>query len=37
MQLTIESVDHEGQGVARSAEGKTVFVEGALAGELVEV
>jgi 23S rRNA (uracil1939-C5)-methyltransferase len=36
MQLTIESVDHEGQGIARDAEGKTVFVDGALAGEVVE-
>jgi 23S rRNA (uracil1939-C5)-methyltransferase len=39
-QYVIESVDHEGQGVARSDEGaatgKTVFVEGALAGERVE-
>jgi 23S rRNA (uracil1939-C5)-methyltransferase len=35
-QYTIESVDHEGQGIARDAEGKTVFVEGALAGEIVE-
>ncbi|TAG44961.1 MAG: 23S rRNA (uracil(1939)-C(5))-methyltransferase RlmD [Betaproteobacteria bacterium] len=33
---TIESVDHEGQGIARNAEGKTVFVEGALGGETVE-
>jgi 23S rRNA (uracil1939-C5)-methyltransferase len=31
----IESIDHEGQGIARSAEGKTVFVEGALTGERV--
>ncbi len=35
-QFIIESVDHEGQGIARSAEGKTVFVDGALAGETVE-
>jgi 23S rRNA (uracil1939-C5)-methyltransferase len=34
--LAIESIDHEGQGIARN-EGKTVFVEGALAGERVEV
>lgn len=34
-ELCIESLDHEGQGVARLA-GKTVFVEGALAGEIVE-
>ena len=30
----IESLDHEGRGVAR-VEGKTVFIEGALPGELV--
>jgi 23S rRNA (uracil1939-C5)-methyltransferase len=34
--LAIESIDHEGQGIARN-DGKTVFVEGALAGEIVEV
>jgi 23S rRNA (uracil1939-C5)-methyltransferase len=34
-QATIESLDREGRGVARR-EGKTVFVEGALAGETVE-
>ena len=34
--LAIESIDHEGQGIARN-EGKTVFVDGALAGEIVEV
>jgi 23S rRNA (uracil1939-C5)-methyltransferase len=33
--LAIESIDHEGQGIARN-EGKTVFVDGALAGEIVE-
>ena len=33
--LAIESINHEGQGIARN-EGKTVFVEGALAGEIVE-
>ncbi len=32
--LRIEAIDHEGQGIARH-EGKTVFVEGALAGETV--
>jgi 23S rRNA (uracil1939-C5)-methyltransferase len=37
MQLTIESVDYEGQGIARDAEGKTVFVDGGLTGELVDV
>ena len=31
----IESLDHEGRGVAR-AEGKVVFVDGALPGEKVE-
>ena len=34
--LTIESIDHEGQGIARN-DGKTVFVEGGLTGETVEV
>ncbi|MCX8099531.1 MAG: 23S rRNA (uracil(1939)-C(5))-methyltransferase RlmD, partial [Casimicrobiaceae bacterium] len=33
--LIIESIDHEGHGIAR-LEGKTVFVEGALPGEVVE-
>jgi 23S rRNA (uracil1939-C5)-methyltransferase len=33
--LSIESLDAEGRGVARSAEGKVVFVEGALPGERV--
>ncbi|MFN0163120.1 MAG: TRAM domain-containing protein, partial [Burkholderiales bacterium] len=32
--LAIESVDHEAHGIAR-AEGKTVFVDGALPGEVV--
>lgn len=32
--LAIESIDHEGQGIARR-DGKTVFVEGGLAGEIV--
>ena len=32
----IESLDNEGRGIARSPEGKTVFVEGALPGEMVE-
>jgi 23S rRNA (uracil1939-C5)-methyltransferase len=35
MKLEIEALDAEGRGVARNA-GKVVFVEGALAGELVE-
>lgn len=34
-ELTIESLSHDGKGVARNAEGKTVFVHGALAGERV--
>ena len=33
--LAIESIDHEGQGIARN-EGKAVFVDGALTGEIVE-
>jgi 23S rRNA (uracil1939-C5)-methyltransferase len=33
--LAIESLDAEGRGVARNAEGKVVFVEGALPGENV--
>jgi len=33
--LQIESLDHEGRGVAHH-EGKTIFVEGALTGETVE-
>lgn len=35
-ELAIESLDHEGKGVARS-DGKVVFVEGALPGELARV
>ena len=35
--LEIESLDAEGRGVAHNAEGKVVFVEGALPGERVEV
>ena len=35
-QLTIESVDLEGQGLARD-NGKVIFVEGALIGEVVDV
>lgn len=34
--VTIESLDHEGKGVAR-LEGKTLFVDGALPGEVCEV
>jgi 23S rRNA (uracil1939-C5)-methyltransferase len=34
--LRIESLDAEGRGVARNDDGKVVFVEGALPGELVE-
>jgi 23S rRNA (uracil1939-C5)-methyltransferase len=33
--LSIDSLDAEGRGVARSAQGKVVFVEGALPGERV--
>ncbi|MGH8668799.1 MAG: 23S rRNA (uracil(1939)-C(5))-methyltransferase RlmD [Burkholderiales bacterium] len=35
MTLHIDSLDAEGRGVARTAEGKVVFVEGALPGEEV--
>ncbi|MCU0775613.1 MAG: 23S rRNA (uracil(1939)-C(5))-methyltransferase RlmD [Ideonella sp.] len=35
--LRIDSLDLEGQGVGRTAEGKVVFVDGALAGETVRV
>ncbi len=35
--LEVESLDLEGQGVARDAEGKVVFIEGALPGERVQV
>ena len=31
---TVESLSHDGRGVAR-VEGKTVFIDGALAGEAV--
>ncbi|WP_444994204.1 23S rRNA (uracil(1939)-C(5))-methyltransferase RlmD [Aliikangiella sp. IMCC44359] len=36
VQLTIESLSHEGRGVGR-IDGKAVFVDGALAGETVEM
>ncbi len=36
-ELTIESLDLEGQGVGHNDEGKVVFVEGALPGERVRV
>ena len=35
--LTVESLDLEAQGVARNADGKVVFIEGALPGEQVQV
>ena len=34
--LDVAALDAEGRGVARNAEGKVVFVEGALPGEIVE-
>ncbi len=34
--LKVESLDLEAQGVAHSAEGKVVFIDGALPGELVQ-
>ncbi len=36
IELEIESLDHEGRGVAH-ADGKVIFVEGALAGERVRI
>ena len=36
MKLRIDSLDAEGRGVARNADGKVVFVEGALPGEEVD-
>ena len=35
--LNVDSIDLEAQGVARNAEGKVVFIEGALPGEQVQV
>ncbi len=35
--LQVESLDLEGQGVAHRADGKVVFIEGALPGETVQV
>ncbi len=35
--LEVESLDLEGQGVAHRADGKVVFIEGALPGETVQV
>lgn len=35
IQLQIQSLSHDGRGVARNEAGKTVFVHGALAGETV--
>jgi 23S rRNA (uracil1939-C5)-methyltransferase len=35
--LAVESIDLEAQGVAHDAEGKVVFIEGALPGETVQV
>ena len=35
--LKVDSIDLEAQGVARNAEGKVVFIEGALPGEEVQV
>ena len=35
--LKVDSIDLDGQGVARNAEGKVVFIEGALPGEEVQV
>lgn len=32
----VEAIAHDGKGIARTPEGKTVFLHGALAGEIVE-
>ncbi len=34
--VLIESIDHEGQGVGHLEDGRVVFIEGALTGEVVE-
>ena len=34
--LTIESINHEGRGVAHREDGKTIFVDGAITGEIVQ-
>ncbi|RDB43239.1 TRAM domain-containing protein [Halomonas sp. DQ26W] len=35
--ITVQRLAHDGRGVARSASGKTLFIEGALPGERLEV
>ena len=35
--LTVEKLAHDGRGIAHRADGKLVFVDGALPGEQVEV
>ncbi|MCE9683591.1 TRAM domain-containing protein [Halomonas alkalisoli] len=35
--VTVQRLAHDGRGVARSASGKTLFIEGALPGERLEV
>ena len=37
MQITIDGLAKEGDGVGRCPDGKTIFVRGALLGEKVEV
>ncbi len=36
MQCPVESIELEAQGVAHNAEGKVVFIDGALPGEVVK-
>jgi 23S rRNA (uracil1939-C5)-methyltransferase len=36
MSVLVESLDHEGHGIARLDDGKVIFIEGALPGERVE-